>query len=188
MRKFWVMSVLVLTCNLPVLGEQPVGAPAKAVHFDGETLPLAFEQANQTETLAEYIPAGQTLERWTQLAAIRHFRVRLDPAAAVGALARRLKETNPLAPSKILENPQTGEVMIDFVTWPESGEFVEFNIFKYHKAPDGTLVAEQYALRAYEDSEDFLRKLRPVRERLVELMAREGLQVEVRTALPTADR
>jgi len=188
MRKFCMISVLVLSFNVAAHGDQPENAPAKAVRFDGETLPLAFEQVNQDESLAEYIPRGQSLERWTQLAAIRRFRDRRDPAAAVGALARSLKETNPLAPSKVLENPRTGEAMIDFVTWPESGEFVEFNIFKYRKAADGTLVAEQYALRAYEDTETFLRQLRPVRERLVELMAREGLQVQVLTASPTDER
>ena len=66
-------------------------------------------------------------------------------------------------------------MIVDFVVWPADASFVEWNVFKYAKRPEGGVVAEQYALRAYEDSEAFLKGLRPVRERLVELMT-QGLQ------------
>ena len=53
---------------------------------------------------------------------------------------------------------------------------MELNIFKYARKPGGGLVAQQYALRDYQDTTGFLRRLRPVRERLVGLMAKEGLR------------
>jgi hypothetical protein len=67
-------------------------------------------------------------------------------------------------------------VIVDFVTWPADRAFVELNIFKYARKPGGGLVAQQYALRDYQDTTGFLRSLGPVRERLVGLMAKEGLR------------
>ncbi len=73
---------------------------------------------------------------------------------------QQLKKEYPDSPSSIIENPQTGEVIVDFVVWPADASFVEWNVFKYAKRPEGGVVAEQYALRAYEDSEAFLKGLR----------------------------
>jgi hypothetical protein len=81
-----------------------------------------------------------------------------------------------IASSFLIQNPTTGEVIVDFVTWPEDQAFVEFNVFKYSRKPGGGLVGQQYALREYQDTSVFLRGLRPVRERLVGLMAKEGLR------------
>jgi hypothetical protein len=53
--------------------------------------------------------------------------------------------------------------------------FVEFNVWKYRRRDGGGLVAHQYALRDYRDPKEFLRGLRPVRQRLVRLMAEGGL-------------
>jgi hypothetical protein len=89
---------------------------------------------------------------------------------------RALERQNPAGQSAMIENPATGEVIVDFVTWPADRAFVEFNIFKYARKPRGGLVAQQYALRDYQDTTGFLKSLRPVRERLVGLMAKEGLR------------
>ncbi len=149
----------------------------KSVQFDGETLILAFEQNGDEQSLQEFILEGQNLDKWTKLAAIRQYEKLDDPKALVQAMAKRLKETNADAPFSIMEQEDDDAVIIDFVTWPEDGSFVEFNIFKYRKRPEGGLIAEQYALRAYENSEEFLSLLRPLRERLVDVMATTGLEV-----------
>jgi hypothetical protein len=47
---------------------------------------------------------------------------------------------------------------------------------KYRRKPGGGLVAQQSALRDYQDVTAFLRGLKPVRERLVGLMAKEELR------------
>ena len=52
-------------------------------------------------------------------------------------------------------------MIVDFVTWPADPAFVEFNIFKYTRKPGGGLVAQQYALRDYQDTTGFLRSLGP---------------------------
>ena len=144
--------------------------------FDGQTLVLAWQGGNPGETVREYIPVGEKLESWTKLASIREYPKLDEPRAVAANLVRALKQQNSAAQSAMIENPATGEVIVDFVTWPADRAFVEFNIFKYARRPGGGLIAHQYALRDYQDTTAFLRGLRPVRERLVGLMAKEGLR------------
>jgi hypothetical protein len=37
----------------------------------------------------------------------------------------------------MFENPKTGDVMVDFVTWVPDNSFAEFNVFKYSKRQGG---------------------------------------------------
>jgi hypothetical protein len=151
-------------------------APPQRLTFDGQILVLAWQGGSAGESVREYVPAGEKLESWTKLASIREYPKLEEPRAVAANLVRALKQQNPAAQSAMIENPATGEVIVDFVTWPADRAFVEFNIFKYGRRPGGGLVAHQYALREYQDTTGFLRGLRPVRERLVGLMAKEGLR------------
>jgi hypothetical protein len=173
MRGFLAIAVALTSACVACAAE---GRPAhQSVQFDGNVLVLAWEGGNPGERIKEYIPNGQTLETWTKLASIRRYDHLDDPQALAGGLLKQLKKNYPLSPSSIIENPKTGEVIVDFIVWPEDGAFVEFNVFKYGKDEQGKVVAQQYALRAYENQEEFLKRLRPERERLVELMTK-GLQ------------
>ncbi|MBI2826834.1 MAG: hypothetical protein HYX69_19340 [Planctomycetia bacterium] len=104
-----------------------------------------------------------------------------DPKEVAKELAKKLDARDPPAPNDISENEETGEVIVDFIIWPdgfskpEDAPYVEFDIFKYSKNEGGGLVAEQYALREYDDIKGFLGGLKPVRKRLIDLMATEGL-------------
>lgn len=168
---------------LPAAADEPSPAADEQVHFDGETLELAFEGEDTDAAIKEFLPAGEKLERWTRLAAIRRFNNLDDPVAYATATIKELKEKYPQSPSSVIENPKTGVVVLDFVVWPEDGSFVEFNVFRYEKRPGGGLVSQQYAVRAYGDKQEpFLLGLRDVRERLVAHMAGEGLQVEAITS------
>jgi hypothetical protein len=79
--------------------------------------------------------------------------------------------------SSNLDNARPLATMVDFVTWMPDNSFAEFNVFKYSKRQGGGLVAQQYALRAYKGITNFLKGLGPVRKRLVDLMATEGLHL-----------
>jgi uncharacterized membrane protein len=79
----------------------------------------------------EYIPAGERLESWTKLASIREYPKLGDPRAVAANLVRALKQQNPAAQSSVIENPATGDVIVDFVMWPANRAFVEFNVFRY---------------------------------------------------------
>lgn len=169
-------SLLVLALGLGLAVHADGQAPPQRLAFDGQILVLAWQGGSPGETVREYIPPGERLESWTKLASLREYPKLDDPRAVVASLVRALKQQNPAAQSAMIENPATGEVIVDFVTWPADRAFVEFNIFKYARKPGGGLVAQQYALRDYQDTTGFLKSLRPVRERLVGLMAKEGLR------------
>ena len=179
MRPF-IASLAVLACVANfVRAEEPSVSKVESLHFDGQVLVLAFEGNDSGATIREFIPAGETLDSWTRLAAIREFDNLDDPAAYGVATVEELKKKYPLSPSSLIENPRTGGVIVDFVVWPEDASFAEFNVFLYEKRPGGGLISQQYALRAYgADAEPFLKNLRPVRERLVERLAKDGLQVD----------
>jgi hypothetical protein len=170
----WIAALIVAGAGLA----RPVEANAQqkeSVRFDGRTLVFAWEGENRGERIREYIPEGETLDSWTTLASIREYPDLNDPKAVVTNMLRLLRQNHPGARSAVQENPSTGEVVVDFVMWPPDESFVEFNVWKYRRAEAGGLVAHQYALRDYRDPKGFLRGLKPVRERLVRLMAEGGL-------------
>jgi hypothetical protein len=170
----WI-AALIATAGLVVPADSSA-QQRESVAFDGRTLVLAWEGENRGERIREYIPEGEQLDSWTTLASIREYPNLNDPKAVVANLLRVLKQNTPKAPSAVQENARTGEVVVDFVTWPPDESFVEFNVWKYRRAETGGLVAHQYALRDYRDPKGFLRGLKPVRERLVRLMVEGGLE------------
>jgi hypothetical protein len=152
------------------------GKPKEFVRFDGKTFGLAWENSKPDEIVKEYIPDGEKIESWTKLASTREYPKFNDPMALASKLLETLKKQNSKAPSSMVQNQKTGEVMVDFIAMSPDSSFVEFNIFKYGPRSGGGVVAQQYALRAYTDIPTFLRGLKPERVRLLEIMATTGLQ------------
>ena len=148
----------------------------RALTFDGKRLVHAAEGGTPVERWREFVPEDEAIARWTHLASIREYPGHTDPKVLVSGLLRALKQQNPEAPSSIIRHPATGEVIVDFVTWPTDRAFTEFNLFRYGKRDGGGVVAQQYALRVYGDATAFLRGLKAERVRLVALMAKEGLR------------
>ena len=148
----------------------------RAIAFDGKRLVQADEGKTAVERWREFLPLGDKFERWTVLASIREYPGHADPKALAGELVRALKRSTPDAPMSILEHPGSGDVLVDFITWPPDRAFVEFNLFRYGKRDGGGVVAQQYALRAYGDASDFLRRLKSERPKLLDAMAKGGLQ------------
>jgi len=168
--------VPLLLIPLSLCAQDKAGKPT--VTFDGTTFLLASSTDNPTGLLKEYLPDGQDLESWTKLAALHEYPNVNDPRAMAENVVRVLKQRNPAAQSAMIQNPKTGEVILDFVTWPADSAFVEFNIFRYSRKPGGGLIAQQYALREYKNQSEFLTNLKTLRPRLVELMAKNGLQAK----------
>jgi hypothetical protein len=157
-------------------------ADTPSVTFDGNTLLLAWQNKETQPTIREFVPAGQDLETWTILASIRDYPDLEDPFLVCGAMAKRATELNADAQGRVTENKETGEAVVDFLAWPEDKSFVEFNVFRYRKAEQGGLVAEQYAVRDYKDPEAFVKNLKPIRERLVRAMVKDGLEYDANVA------
>jgi len=173
--------LIVLLILLGLLGfagaEDPATLPKEVLHFDGYTLLLASQETNPTESVKEYLLAPEKLDSWTKLAAIHDYPKFNDPVTAAQNQIRALHERDPRARSSMIQNPKTGEVIVDFVS-VSGNDFVEFDIFKYAKKPGGGVVAEQYALRNYKDIAGFLRALQPLRPRLLDLMTTTGFKLD----------
>jgi len=129
---------------------------AKAtVEFNGETLTLAWEDKDVFgDTIKEFIPADQTLDNWTRLAAAFEYPKIDDPREFAEGMVEQLTKDNPKTEYELLVNSESGEVILDFVAYPEDGSYAEFDVFQYRKKDGGGLVAYQYALRAYGDAKE----------------------------------
>jgi len=146
------------------------------ITFDGQKLKLAFDATSEGDTIKEYIPDGEKLQKWTKLASIGEYPKLNDAHELAAAVVREVEEKNPKADAHLKHNEETGETVIDFVVWPEDKSFVEFNVFKFKKNEYGGITSEQYAVREYKEPEKFAGDLESLRERLVEKMTEDGLQ------------
>lgn len=145
-------------------------AEAPSIEFAGERYTLNFEDQAQQEdgspgdALAEFTLPGETVNEWSKLFAYHAYpEMGDDPVAAVKMVGKVVKETNKDANFAIVENEETGEAIIDFLTWTPESDVMEFNVFKYARAADGKgLVAMQYAqhIKLGEIDVDGMRALR----------------------------
>lgn len=166
MRSFLCACVL-LTVPAVLCGSEPA---KPRLQFQGQTFELAFAQANASAAISEYIPHGETLERWNSLLAVRTFSGRRDYERMAGNLVQALKQQNPLARAALHTSVDGQRTMVDFVTWDLDAKITEFNVFLYQLGPDGNcVVSQQYAERVYgkEEGYEFLRQLKDRRMKLL---------------------
>lgn len=89
----------------------------------------------------EYVPQGQTSERFQQMMLIE-FAAGVDPVKAAGAKLEELKArkaNDPTTNWAILRNAAAGEILIDFTLSAPSadGGVSEWNAYRYAAAPGG---------------------------------------------------
>ena len=140
------MTSITLTglLGLAVLAAPPAGS----VQFDGETYVPQYRSDQPEFRLVEFVRPTETVENWTKLFAVRHYPRQQDPRTAVAVFEQMLKQRNPLARSQVLVKGGGSEAMIDFLTWADPSDGMEFNIHLYLKQ-DGLpgLVSYQFAYR-----------------------------------------
>ena len=121
----------------------------RELEFAKETYIGRFVAVNEHEKLAEFTRAGDPLEDWQKLVAVRHYPLANGtPAQAAAAVVRALQATNPLAKFQLLVKEDGSEALVDFITWPKDGTYAEFNAFRYIKKPNQAgLVSYQFAYR-----------------------------------------
>lgn len=170
MRSLVLLSALLVLPTV-VAAEEP---KKPQLQFQGQAFELAFSQSNQQEAINEYIPAGETLEQWNTLLAVRSYAGRRDYQQLAGGLVKALKEKNPLARAALHTSPDGKRSMVDFVTWDLAQEITEFNVFIYQLGPDGnSVLSQQFAERAYGKDEG-LEFLRNLKDRRLKLLAAVG--------------
>jgi hypothetical protein len=91
------------------------------------------------------------------------------------AVDKATKESNPDANYAVMENKQKGDAIVDFLTWAEGSDIMEFNVFKYAHAEFGPgLVALQYAQR-FKLGDMSVEEFRALRAHAVEAMAQADI-------------
>lgn len=140
------------------LGSLSAAAP-ESMKFGGVTFRKAFSDKTAEGPFSEYLPKGQSLETWTKLMGWYEFPGLNSPKEVGQTLIQVVKKQNPDAQGEVVYNSTLDEAIVDFVTWPKDQSYVEFNVWKYTKAPRGGLVAIQYAERVTSDFEAFFKKL-----------------------------
>ena len=177
MRTHQFALALALTLSAAIARAAEPTAPPQSLRFDNQTLNLAWQGGTPDAPIYEYVPAGENLDRWTRLASIREYHSIENAKALAEGTLQDVKQNYPGAPTQIVENPNNGDVMIDFLVGPPDGSFVEYNVIQYSKRLQGGTVAQQYARRAYgDDIAAFTEKLSATRDRLLNEMADHGLE------------
>jgi hypothetical protein len=157
-------------------------ADVPTVEFDGQRYHLDYQdQAKQPngrpgDSLAEFTLQGETVNNWTKLFAFFAFpESGDDPVLMAQEVGKATKEANPDANYAVIANEQKGDAIVDFLTWAEGSDVMEFNVFKYARAEYGPgLVALQYAQR-FKLGDMSVEEFRALRERMVKAMAQADI-------------
>ena len=155
---------------------------ALVIDFSGQKYHLDYEDRGKLPDgrlgngVAEFTLPGETVNDWTKLFAFHSYPEAGDnpglAAATLGKVVKEVKEVNKDANFALTEDAKTGETIIDFLTWAPDSDVMEFNVFKYARAANGSgLVALQYAQRFKADDLD-VADFRALRQHSVEEMAR----------------
>jgi len=158
-------------------------AAPPAVEFEGQRYTLGFEDHTTLEdgqmgdAIAEFTLPGETVEDWSKLFAFYAYpQMGDDPAAAVEAVGKAVKDANKDANYAISIDEETGEAIIDFLTWQPESDVMEFNVFKYARAEDGRgLIAMQFAQHVTVADTD-VEEMRALRVRAVKDMSNMDME------------
>lgn len=155
----------------------------ETIAFNGESYRLSWSSHPTSDYYKqEYLPSGQTSERFQRMVLIETTLrgVKVDDAvgAQVSVLNKR-KSTDPTVNFAILKNAKSGEVILDFVLSEQDrkGEdIVEWNAYRYAplKGKTGTSGVLLFGIsrRAYgKDTTNFLRALKSERPAVINALA-----------------
>jgi hypothetical protein len=165
--------VLSAICFILTLAAFAQNRTLQAVNFDGETYNLAYSvQDSGGSWLNEYLRGGDgDLNNYEKLIGVRYYEnSKLSHMDIAKATAANVVKKYPWAKYSLLENKNTGEILLDFFIW--EGDIVEFNAFKLGMYK-GYPVSLQFVRRWYKDEgmELFKKTFKELRPRLVNVMA-----------------
>jgi len=153
------------------------------INFDGTLYQLSWSShPNPGYFKQEYLPVGQTSGRFQRMILIEAIVGGADVSGAVTAQVDQLnrrKSTDPTVNFALLKNPQTGEVILDFIVSQDGGadgSIVEWDAYRYAalRGKDGKSGVLLFGLsrRAYgDDSTEFLRGLKAARQADINTLA-----------------
>ena len=147
----------------------PAIAQDTPIKLDGEIYTKQFiGNPPNGDKLMEFVRETETFEKWTKLIGVRYQQlpgVGNDPKRVAQGMAQIVKASNPKSNSSIIANETNSEAIIDFLTWPSTGEYLEFNVFRYVKSKDGNgVVSLQYAKRFTSDTPPTIEQFKSLRK------------------------
>jgi len=108
------------------------------IDFGGTSFNLAWSSnPSQGYYKHEYVPSGETVERFKEMIIIEVVQGSLSLRDALNAKVKELnarKEKDPYLNYDIIENPNTGEFILDFIVSDSNGGeagIVEWNAYRY---------------------------------------------------------
>ena len=114
-----------------------LGVPGPITH-DGRSYALAWTSRPSPDyTKQEYVPAGQTVERFDEMLLVETLTGKIGVMDAVGAQVDKLKKrkaTDPLVNMEVIQNKASGEALLDFVLSardPKGELIVEWSAYRY---------------------------------------------------------
>ena len=179
MRLLHLVAALSLALATPVLAqEEAIGVPGPIV-FEGTSFALAWtSHPLENYYKQEYVPAGQAVESYAEMFMVDVLTEGPTPHETVAAFAAQLDErkaTDPLVNYNILENPDTGEVLFDFLLSDTSSGtmIVEWNAYRYSPLGDGTSLFA-ISRRGYDEdgATEFLTQLPEWRQASINALAK----------------
>lgn len=148
---------------------EALGVPGP-VDFLGDSYALSWTSHPTADYFKqEYLPDGQQSDSYTAMFMLDALTSQATPQGAVdGQIAglEQRKASDPMVNYKQISNPETGEVILDFLLSDDSGPtpILEWNAYRYTKLGDGIAL---YAIsrRAYgDDVEAFIGQLSQMRQ------------------------
>jgi hypothetical protein len=108
---------------------------------------------NSKEELREYIPKGESLKEWSELASVRVFKKLKDPTEYLKTVAATVSKSHPSARYQFLKNDTTKGLVLDFMTFPPKTVpkfYAEWNLMRADYVEGKGLVVYQYAMRIFD--------------------------------------
>ena len=133
----------------------------------------------------EYLPPGQTSERFQRMVSIEAIVRGVDVNGAVAAQIKMLNKreaTDPSVHFAVLRNPKSGEIILDFIVSAQNSNIVEWNAYRYAalqgKGGKSGVLLFGISRRAYGgDTTNFLRGLKSARPAGINALAKYPLPV-----------
>lgn len=185
--KLFLVLLIVAISPLIIHGNNPpfddyLSIPGPVV-FGDTSFELAWSShPNANYYKHEYLPSGQTLEKFNEMVIIEVITGEMTPEEAVNTKVKELanrKNTDPYANYDVIENPKTGEFILDFIVSDSNGNeatIAEWNAYRYVKLQDKSdkagVMLFAISRRAYgENINDFLTILKENRKSGISMLS-----------------
>jgi hypothetical protein len=160
-----------------------------SIEVNGESYRLSWSShPNPNYYKQEYLPPGQTSERFQRMLLIEAIVRGIDLNGAVNAqvtMLNKRKSTDPTVNFALLKNPKNDEIILDFILSLQDSkgtDIVEWNAYRYAalrgKGGASGVLLFGISRRAYgDDATNFLRRLKSARPAEVNALAAYPLPV-----------